>query len=46
VNTMKNGDAAEVGTIGNEGMVVYLFYLATPRLLPAFMCRSPVAVYG
>ena len=37
MNTMKNGDAAEVGTIGNEGMV------GLPLLLGDD--RAPTSVY-
>jgi CRP-like cAMP-binding protein len=37
VNTMHNGDAAEVGTIGNEGMV------GLPLLLDAYI--APTSVY-
>lgn len=39
VNTMSNGQAAEVGTIGNEGVVGLPIVLATHRRRRVFMCR-------
>ena len=41
VNTMANGDAAEVGTIGNEGGWVCPFCSATTGRPPAFTSRFP-----
>ena len=41
VNTMANGDAAEVGTIGNEGVVGLPLCWATIGRPPAFTSRSP-----
>ena len=41
VNTMKNGDAAEVGTIGNEGVVGCPSCSATTGRRPAFTSRFP-----
>ena len=42
VNTMANGEASEVGTIGNEGLVGLPFYWATTGRPPAFTFKSPV----
>ena len=39
VNTMANGDAAEVGTIGNEGLVGLPLLLGDDRAPTAFMSR-------
>jgi len=44
VNTMANGQAAEVGTIGNEGVVGLPLVLATTGRPPAFTCRFPAPV--
>ena len=42
VNTMANGQAAEVGTIGNEGLVGLPLVFGDDRALPAFTFRFPV----
>jgi CRP-like cAMP-binding protein len=42
VNTMANGQAAEVGTIGNEGVVGCPLCSATTGRPPAFTSRFPV----
>jgi hypothetical protein len=42
VNTMANGQAAEVGTIGNEGLVGFPSCSAMTARPPAFTSRFPV----
>ena len=42
VITMANGEAAEVGTIGNEGMVGLPMYSATTKRRQPPICRFPV----
>ena len=42
VNTMANGQASEVGTIGNEGWWACRSFSATTGRRPAFTSRFPV----